>query len=352
MASTRKAQRLAGRKRRRAAPPDPHPRARRARRFARPDHRQRRGDRLLEARHAARAASRTRTAPRRANRGGSSALEEGYTISRTRDALFDMLASFTVAPSASRRRSRERSAPRRLGPIRTSRSSATTTCHHSSRASWRWRQRWRSAAEAEEAGQSRLAFPLRSAWRRARRRPCCWLDDVYWTRACSASRSPVDATIVVSALAYLDPILARRSQNCRRTRAGRQGVGRPADQLQPAGAGDAALREGLRHGVNDPLSGLPAHRPSRFLQAKNRRRTEPWKDKVTVLPFPWPRCSPIFWDGWLHSNSTTLDSSSSKAHMLAIALFGGGLGWHPTMWNRVYHVDGCRHGIVERERDE
>ena len=55
----------------------------------------------------------------------------------------------------------------------------------------------------------------------------------------------------------------------------------------------------------------------------------------------------VFWDGWLHSNSTTLDSFWSKAHMLAIALFGGGLGWHPTMWTGVLTTSmGVGYGIV------
>ena len=61
-----------------------------------------------------------------------------------------------------------------------------------------------------------------------------------------------------------------------------------------------------------------------ILQAKNRPQTEPWEDNVTVL-LSVATLFAVFWDGWLHNNSTTLDSFWSEAH---IAMYAGltGLG--------------------------
>src|SRR3954451_18127329 len=56
-----------------------------------------------------------------------------------------------------------------------------------------------------------------------------------------------------------------------------------------------------------------------ILQAKNRPQTEPWEDKVTV-GLAVVTLFAVFWDGWLHNNSITLDSFFSSAH---IAMYAG-----------------------------
>ncbi|MDA0162395.1 hypothetical protein OM076_19135 [Solirubrobacter ginsenosidimutans] len=56
-----------------------------------------------------------------------------------------------------------------------------------------------------------------------------------------------------------------------------------------------------------------------ILQAKNRPQTEPWEDRVTV-GLAVATLFAVFWDGWLHNNSTTLDSFWSDAH---IAMYAG-----------------------------
>ena len=56
-----------------------------------------------------------------------------------------------------------------------------------------------------------------------------------------------------------------------------------------------------------------------ILQSKKRPQTEPWEDKVTVL-LSVATLFAVFWDGWLHNNSTTLDSFWSEAH---IAMYAG-----------------------------
>src|SRR4051794_17964737 len=56
-----------------------------------------------------------------------------------------------------------------------------------------------------------------------------------------------------------------------------------------------------------------------ILQAKNRPQTEPWEDWVTV-GLSCLTLFAVFWDGWLHNNSITLDSFWSPAH---IAMYAG-----------------------------
>jgi hypothetical protein len=56
-----------------------------------------------------------------------------------------------------------------------------------------------------------------------------------------------------------------------------------------------------------------------ILQAKNRPQTEQWEDWVTV-GLACATLFAVFWDGWLHNNSTTLDSFWSDAH---IAMYAG-----------------------------
>src|SRR3954468_21415814 len=52
-----------------------------------------------------------------------------------------------------------------------------------------------------------------------------------------------------------------------------------------------------------------------ILQAKNRPQTEPWEDWVT-MGLSVVTLFAVFWDGWLHNNSTTLDSFWSSAHIM------------------------------------
>ncbi len=65
------------------------------------------------------------------------------------------------------------------------------------------------------------------------------------------------------------------------------------------------------------------------LNADGRPQTEPWEDKVTVL-LAVATLFAVFWDGWLHNNSTTLDSFWSSAHIAMYAgltTLGGWIGW-------------------------
>jgi hypothetical protein len=55
-----------------------------------------------------------------------------------------------------------------------------------------------------------------------------------------------------------------------------------------------------------------------MLQAKNRPQTEPWEDWVT-MGLSVVTLFAVFWDGWLHNNSTTLDSFFSSAHIMMYA---------------------------------
>src|SRR3954451_25400149 len=55
-----------------------------------------------------------------------------------------------------------------------------------------------------------------------------------------------------------------------------------------------------------------------ILQAKNRPQTEPWEDWVTMA-LSVVTLFAVFWDGWLHNNSTTLDSFWSSAHIMMYA---------------------------------
>lgn len=52
-----------------------------------------------------------------------------------------------------------------------------------------------------------------------------------------------------------------------------------------------------------------------LLQEKNRPQTEPWEDWVTI-GLSVVTLFAVFWDGWLHNNSTTLDSFWSSAHIM------------------------------------
>jgi hypothetical protein len=55
-----------------------------------------------------------------------------------------------------------------------------------------------------------------------------------------------------------------------------------------------------------------------ILQAKNRPQTEPWEDWVTMA-LSVVTLFAVFWDGWLHNNSTELDSFWSSAHIMMYA---------------------------------
>jgi hypothetical protein len=55
-----------------------------------------------------------------------------------------------------------------------------------------------------------------------------------------------------------------------------------------------------------------------MLQAKNRPQTEPWEDWVT-MGLSVVTLFALFWDGWLHNNSTELDSFFSSAHIMMYA---------------------------------
>ncbi len=55
-----------------------------------------------------------------------------------------------------------------------------------------------------------------------------------------------------------------------------------------------------------------------LLEAKNRPQTEPWEDQVTI-GLSVLTLFAVFWDGWLHNNSTTLDSFWSSAHIMMYA---------------------------------
>jgi hypothetical protein len=52
-----------------------------------------------------------------------------------------------------------------------------------------------------------------------------------------------------------------------------------------------------------------------LLRAKNRPQTEPWEDWVTMA-LSVVTLFAVYWDGWLHNNSTTLDSFWSSAHIM------------------------------------
>ena len=59
-----------------------------------------------------------------------------------------------------------------------------------------------------------------------------------------------------------------------------------------------------------------------------RPQTEPWEDRVTVL-LAVATLFAVFWDGWLHNNSTTLDSFFTSAHIAMYAgltVLGGWIG--------------------------
>jgi hypothetical protein len=56
-----------------------------------------------------------------------------------------------------------------------------------------------------------------------------------------------------------------------------------------------------------------------ILQAKNRPQTEPWEDRVTV-GLACATLFAVFWDGWIHNNTTEIDSFWSGAH---IAMYAG-----------------------------
>jgi hypothetical protein len=65
-----------------------------------------------------------------------------------------------------------------------------------------------------------------------------------------------------------------------------------------------------------------------ILQAKNRPQTEPWEDWVTMALSVFTLFA-VFWDGWLHNNSTTLDSFWSSAHIMmyaGLSFLGGWIG--------------------------
>jgi hypothetical protein len=60
----------------------------------------------------------------------------------------------------------------------------------------------------------------------------------------------------------------------------------------------------------------------------DRPQTEPWEDGVTVL-LAIATLFAVFWDGWLHNNSTTLDSFFTSAHLAMYAgltVLGGWIG--------------------------
>ena len=55
-----------------------------------------------------------------------------------------------------------------------------------------------------------------------------------------------------------------------------------------------------------------------ILQAKNRPQTEPWEDWVTMA-LSVVTLFAVYWDGWLHNNSTEIDSFWSSAHIMMYA---------------------------------
>ena len=55
-----------------------------------------------------------------------------------------------------------------------------------------------------------------------------------------------------------------------------------------------------------------------IMQAKNRPQTEPWEDWVTMA-LGVVTLFALFWDGWLHNNSTEIDSFWSPAHIMMYA---------------------------------
>lgn len=66
-----------------------------------------------------------------------------------------------------------------------------------------------------------------------------------------------------------------------------------------------------------------------ILQAKNRPLAEPWEDWVTMGLSVFTLFA-VFWDGWLHNNSTELDSFFSSAHIMMYAgltALGGWIGF-------------------------
>jgi hypothetical protein len=63
-----------------------------------------------------------------------------------------------------------------------------------------------------------------------------------------------------------------------------------------------------------------------MLEAKKRPQTEPWEDWVTVA-LSVVTLFAVFWDGWLHNNSTHLDSFFSSAHIMMYAGLTAVGGW-------------------------
>jgi hypothetical protein len=63
-----------------------------------------------------------------------------------------------------------------------------------------------------------------------------------------------------------------------------------------------------------------------ILKAKNRPLAEPWEDWVT-MGLSVVTLFAVFWDGWLHNNSTELDSFWSPAHIMMYLGLGALGGW-------------------------
>lgn len=63
-----------------------------------------------------------------------------------------------------------------------------------------------------------------------------------------------------------------------------------------------------------------------ILQAKNRPLAEPWEDWVT-MGLALMTLFGVFWDGWLHNNSTEIDSFWSSAHIMMYAGLTSLGGW-------------------------
>src|SRR3954454_11689024 len=65
-----------------------------------------------------------------------------------------------------------------------------------------------------------------------------------------------------------------------------------------------------------------------FVPAEQRPVTERWEDAVTMA-LSVVTLFAVFWDGWLHNNSTTLDSFWSSAHIMmyaGLSFLGGWIG--------------------------
>ena len=144
------------------------------------------------------------------------------------------------------------------------------------------------------------------------------LDDVYWTEEGVLSVQIAFAAIaMLSAMAYLIRMLRTSSEAGLRDRLGarRQGLGRPADELRRRAGHRAVRTKGLarwRRRSVTTFRGPAGHcAPGSPARPKNRPQTEPWEDAVTIR-CPSSTLFAVFWDGWLHNNSTSSTASGRR----------------------------------------